>query len=127
MDADNVAWDLLADTIDEDGQMLYETLVAVRSRLPEASEEEQQGIVERTLRALAGAGLVVVVREDGSGTRSPLRDEELDEALAGRGWRTVPPGPDGSSIWIRATPAGVQALEQEAPPDVRARRAAQSP
>ena len=125
MDADDVAWDLLADTIDEDGQMLYETLVAARSRLPEANEEERQGIVERTLRALAGAGLIVVAREDGSGAGAPLADEELDEALAGRGWRTVPPGPDGSSTWIRATPAGVQALEQEAPPEVRARRAAE--
>jgi len=125
VDADNVAWGLLADTIDEDGQMLYETLVAVRSRLPEASEEERQGIVERTLRALLGAGLIVVAREDGSGARSPLADEELDEVLAGRGWRTVPPGPDGSSIWIRATHAGAQALEQEAPPDVRARRSAE--
>jgi len=125
VDADDVAWDLLADTIDEDGQMLYETLVAARSRLPESSEEEQQGIVERTLRALVGAGLIVVAREDGSGSASPLGDEELDEVLAGRGWRTVPPGPEGSSIWIRATPAGVQALEQEAPPGVRARRAAE--
>ena len=125
MDADDVAWDLLADTIDEDGQMLYETLVAARSRLPEANEEERQGIVERTLRALAGAGLIAVAREDGSGARSPLADAELDEVLAGRDWRTVPPGPEGSSIWIRATPAGIQALEQEAPPDVRARRAAE--
>jgi hypothetical protein len=125
VDADDVAWDLLADTIDEDGQMLYETLVAARSRLPDASEEERQGIVERTLRALAGAGLIVVAREEGSGAGTPLADEELDEALAGRGWRTVPPGPDGSSIWIRATPAGVQALEQEAPPGVHARRRAE--
>ena len=124
MDADDVAWDLLADTIDEDGQMLYETLVAARTRLPDASEEERQGIVERTLRALMGAGLIVVAREDGGGTGTPLGDDELDEVLAGRGWRTVPPGPDGSSIWIRATPAGVQALEHEAPPDVRARRSA---
>jgi hypothetical protein len=125
VDADDLAWNLLADTIDEDGQMLYETLVAARSRLPESSEDERQGIVERTLRALAGAGLIIVTREDGAGPGSPLGDEELDEALAGRGWRTVPPGPDGSSIWIRATPAGVQALEHEAPPDVRARRAAE--
>ena len=125
MDADDVAWDLLADTIDEDGQMLYETLVAVRSRLPEAGEEERQGIVVRTLRALAGAGLIVVTREEGGASAARLADEELDDALAGRGWRTVPPGPDGSSIWIRATPAGAQALEQEAPPEVRARRAAE--
>jgi len=124
VDADDVAWDLLADTIDEDGQMLYETLVAARSRLPDANEDERQGIVERTLRALAGAGLIVVAREDDRGARSPLVDEELDEVLAARGWRTVPPGPDASSIWIRATPAGVQALEQEAPPEVRARRTA---
>ena len=125
MDADDVAWGLLADAIDEDGQMLYETLVAVRTRLPEAGEEERQGIVERTLRALVGAGLIAVTREDGGGSRTRLGDEELDQALAGRGWRTVPPGPDGSSIWIRATPAGIQALEQEAPPDLRARRAAE--
>jgi hypothetical protein len=99
--------------------------VAARTRLPEASEDECQGIVERTLRALLGAGLIVVAREDGAGTSSPLDDAALDEVLAGRGWRTVPPGPDGSSIWIRATPAGAQALEQDAPPDVRARRSAE--
>lgn len=124
MDADDFAWDVLADTVEEDGQMLYETMVAARSRLPEATEEERQAVVERTLRALAGAGLIAVSREDEGAAAAPLGDDELDEVLAGRGWRTVPPGPDGSSVWLRATPAGVQALDEEAPADVRARRAA---
>jgi hypothetical protein len=125
VDADDLAWDVLADTVEEDGQMLYEVLVAARSRLPDMSEEDRQGVVERTLRALAGAGLVAVTREEEGASPVAVDDDELDEVLAGRDWRTVPPGPSGSAVWLRATAAGIQALEQEAPPEVRARRAGQ--
>ena len=124
MDTDDFAWDILADTIDEDGQMLYEPLVAARTALPDATDGERQALVARTLHALVGAGLIAVFREREDEPPAPLDDAELDAALAGGGWRTVPPGPDGSSIWLRATPAGVQALDEEAPPGVRERRAA---
>jgi hypothetical protein len=123
VDADNLAWDLLADTVEEDGQMLYEPLVAARTRLPDLTDAERQAVVERTLRALVGAGLVAVFRELPDEAPASLDDEELDAVLAARGWRTVPPGHDGSTVWLRATPAGLQALDDEAPPEVRARRA----
>jgi hypothetical protein len=124
VDTDDFAWDVLADTVEEDGQMLYEPLVAARSALPDSTDGERQALVERTLHALVGAGLIAVFREREDDQPAPLDDAELDAVLAGRGWRTVPPGPDGSSIWLRATPAGVQALDEEAPPAVRERRAA---
>jgi hypothetical protein len=124
VDADDLAWDLLADTVEEDGQMLYEPLVAARTRFPDLADADRQAIVERTLRALVGAGLVSVSRELQDEPPASLDDEELEAVLAGRGWRTVPPGHDGSTVWLRATPAGVQALDEDAPPEVRARRAA---
>lgn len=124
MHTDDFAWDVLADTVEEDGQMLYEPLVTARSLLPESTDAELQALVGRTLHALVGAGLIAVFREREGEAPAPLDDAELDTVLAGRGWRTMPPGPDGSSIWLRSTPAGVQALADEAPPGFRERRAA---
>jgi len=124
VDHELFAWEVLAATVDEDGQMLYEPLVAVRGELPDEPEAERQALVERTLRALVGAGLIELRRADADDPAARLDDDEVDAVLHARGWRTLPPGPEGSATWLRATPAGVQALGQEAPPELRSRRAA---
>jgi hypothetical protein len=116
---DEFAWEVLADTVAEDGQMLYEPLAALRALVPETAEPERQRIVERTLRALQGAGLIAFVR-DGDPDRG-LDEEELDAAIAASGWRTVPVGAEGTDVWLVATDAGRRALD-DAPPEVSERR-----
>ena len=121
MTPDEFAWEVLADTVAEDGQMLYEPLVALRTLVPETAEAERQRIAERTLRALHGAGLIAFVR-DGDPSQQ-LDAEELEAAIAAAGWRTVPVGAEGTAVWLVATDAGRRAVD-EAPPEVSARREA---
>ena len=130
MTSDDFAWEVLADA-SADAQMLYEPLAAARALLPDTSEPERQRVVERTLRALHGAGLIVFVRggdPPGAAFSDPerhLADEEVDELLAGPGWRTVPVGPEGTRVWLAATEAGRRTFAEDAPPEIIARRAAE--
>jgi DNA-binding transcriptional ArsR family regulator len=123
---DDFAWEVLAD-VSEEAQMLYEPLATLRASLPDTPEAERQRIVERTLRALYGAGLIVLVRGGQPPTAAladPARhlgDDVVDSLIAGSGWRTVPVGSDGTEVWVSATDAGRRALA-EAPPEITARR-----
>src|SRR4029450_12845872 len=85
---DEFAWEVLSDTVAEEGQMLYEPLAALRTLLPEAAEPERQRIAERTLRALHGAGLIAFVRDGGPQQR--LAQGELAAASAAHGWGAAP-------------------------------------
>jgi hypothetical protein len=116
---DEFAWEVLSDTVAEEGQMLYEPLAALRALLPEAAEPERQRIAERTLRALHGAGLIAFVRDGDPEQR--LAEEELEAAIAANGWRTVPVEAEGRDVWLVATEAGRRALD-DAPPGVAERR-----
>jgi hypothetical protein len=130
--ADDFAWEVLADAA-ADAQMLYEPLAAARTLLPDMPEPERQRVVERTLRALHGAGLISFVR----GGDPPavafadpdrhLSDDEVDALLAGPGWRSVPVGDDGTTVWLAATDAGRRAYAEDAPPEVIARRGGDEP
>jgi hypothetical protein len=127
--SDDFAWEVLADA-SADAQMLYEPLAAARALLPDTPEPERQRVVERTLRALHGAGLIVFIRggePPGAAFGDPERhlpDDEVDAVISGPGWRTVPVGDDGTRVWLVATEAGRRAYAEDAPPDVVARRAA---
>jgi hypothetical protein len=125
--ADDFAWEVLADA-SADAQMLYEPLAAARALLPNTPEPERQRIVERTLRALHGAGLIVFVRggdPPGRAFSDPerhLADDEVDEVLASPGWRTIPVGSDGTKVWLAATEAGRRTWAEHAPSEVVERR-----
>ena len=128
MTPDDLAWEVLLG-LDEEPQMLYEPLATLRAVAPDVSEPERQRTVERTLRAMHGAGLIVFVRGGDPPTAAiadpgrHLDDGEIDELIAGPGWRTVPVGADGTEIWLAVTDAGRRALA-EAPPEIASRRGA---
>jgi hypothetical protein len=129
--SDDFAWEVLADA-SADVQMLYEPLASARTLLPDTPEPERQRIVERTLRALHGAGLIVFVRGGDppdtafSDPERHLADDEVDEVLASPGWRTIPVGDDGTRVWLAATEAGRRTWAEQAPADVVERRAAEN-
>src|SRR5687768_14481721 len=85
--SDDFAWEVLADA-SADAQMLYEPLAAARALLPDTPEPERQRVVERTLRALHGAGLIVFVRggePPGAAFGDPERqlpDDEVDAVIS---------------------------------------------
>jgi hypothetical protein len=130
--SDEFSWEVLSDAAEE-AQMLYEPLAAARTLLPDLSEPDRQRVVERTLRALHGAGLIAFVRggdPPGAAFADPdrhLGEGEVDAVISGPGWRTVPVGADGTKVWFAATEAGRKAYAEDAPPHVAARRGAHEP
>jgi len=130
--SDDFAWEVLSDAADE-AQMLYEPLAAARTLLPDLSEPDRQRVVERTLRALFGAGLIAFVRggdPPGAAFTDPdrhLGEDEVDALISGPGWRTVPVGSDGTKVWFAATDAGKRAYAEDAPPEIVARRSGDEP
>ena len=127
MTEEEFKWDVLADLVSEDYQMLWEPLGWARTHFADSTESELRALVERVLNDLHDNGLVYLFRvgaDHDVNASAEDRDRRLDPEqartlIAGNDWRTVPPGPDGVRVWIGPTKDGETAVEN-APPDIRA-------
>ena len=125
MTPEEFKWEILADVVEEDYQMLWEPLGWARTQLPDWPDHDRQTLAERTLRELLDGDLVYFFRVGaepvnaaGENPDRRLSREHVEAALATEDWRTMPVGAEGTSVWFGPTAEGEEVLA-DPPPHIR--------
>lgn len=121
-------WSILADSVWEDYQGVWEPLWALRGDYAIeglVEEADRHAVAERALRELYEEGLIYFFRVpdldiNAAGEEESLRlnRTEVEESLAGDWWRGRELAPDVTTIWWGPTARGEKACE-DPPPEIR--------